>query len=298
MDTVYISNMPETNYFLGISLNIVASILLPMFIFSLGYLIKWFSGKLIENKRLKTLESYIYLQLGLLLQDVKTATNNLNEFIVKLKERKQQHYMVSRQIAFHASNILKITHSDLYKIFIQRKKGEEMANIRVFDNMDRAVHNVYESFISFEKHFLEMISFLKIYQQDWATNIEKIYRILERIAVFNQQRRISKAKDPLAASLDNWFFNLQQTKNNDLFFIIDNYLDLLINICNNYSNDPRILDISEGIIGCRTAYNNIVSIKNLYINLFNHYFKNYQTATEVIPTGIKRFKKLENKWYI
>ena len=295
MDTIYLMNPVENESVLGISIDIFAVIFIPLFIFFLGYLFNHIRDVRKENKRLRILEEYIYLQLSELDKDLKKDIEGLTKLVNQIKEDKQQNFTCEGSIDVHIDNVLMLDNTDLYKIFIYGRKEEPEVKLKAFDNIVKNIHSVKSIHNELPNQFLNgFMKDTKRFWKDWSDNMERIRKCFEYFVTQSKISGLSRDDDNFLREFDEVLHSLQVGENYDMFYVKKNYMDKFRELCNRHRNDPRVNVLSNAIVGCTCAYQNYESLRKLFLDLFeNHYLRVYKDAKETINNETMKFKKMK-----
>jgi|WetSurMetagenome_2_1015567.scaffolds.fasta_scaffold151754_2 hypothetical protein len=292
MDTISVNILNKDLSFFGIPIYIIVSAIIPVFVFILGYLINRWNENNKENKRLRILENYIFLQIEELIKDITKYNHSFSEFLSKVKVEKQDNYIVNAFNQLHVENILRLDKNDIYKIFIFGRKVEDNKKLTYFSVLDNYFHSIKVNIEAFKEDFDYFIICLKNYSSQWNEKIDIIRAHFEKHATTLQ---IPRNKDPFIIEFDELMAHWQEIGNFDLFFVAQNLLEKFSILCNNYKKDERVIILSNAIVGCRKSYANVISLKQLYIGLFESYYSINKSIEEKLPKLISEFKLLKRK---
>ena len=297
MDTIYLMNPVESESVLGISVDIFAVIFIPLFIFFIGYLFNHIRDVRKENKRLRILEEYIYLQLSELDKDLKKDIEGLTKLVNQIKEDKQQNFTCEGSIDVHIDNVLMLDNTDLYKIFIYGRKEEPEVKLKAFDNIVKNIHSVKSIHNELPNQFLNgFMKDTKRFWKDWSDNMNIIRECIEHNIIQNILAGIGRTDDDFLKEFDEIFNTLQKGKNYDMFFVVKNYVEKFRILCSKHRNDPRVNKLSNALASCYSAYQNYENLRKLFLDLFeNHYIRVYKEAKETINNETMKFKKMKMK---
>jgi len=129
-------------FFLTVSDDAIFATFTTLFILAIGYLINRYNEHRKEVKRLNDLEEYFYALFELLKQPINKQIHNLKEMADNIDDKKKNQFECKLDVGFDASNLLKIAHSDLYKIFMVRKIGEVRIKTEHFTNMTNTLNYI------------------------------------------------------------------------------------------------------------------------------------------------------------
>jgi hypothetical protein len=292
MDTISVNILNKDLSFLGIPIYIIVSAFIPVFVFILGYLINRWNENRKENRRLRILEEYIFLQIDNLIEDLKKYNSSFLNFLNKVKEEKQQDYIVDKLNQLHVENILKINKNDTYKIFIYGRKIEDNKKLLYFSSLDNYFHSIKTTTELFNRYFDNFMIKLSDNTVQWSENIDIIRAHFEKCVI---QLHKNRSEDPFIVEFDELMSEWQKEQNFDLFYVAQNLLEKFSILCNKYNKDERVIILSNAIVGCRKSYANVISLKQFYIGLFDSYYSINKSIEEKLPLLFSEFKSLKKK---
>ncbi len=197
------------------------------------------------EKKYVELEEYYIEMLNALDDPLKEQIEALKKYIKVIKEERVTDYEMAVSTSLQLEKIERINHSDLYKIFITRRKGDKDKKIKAFINLDKAL-----SLIKFfkDRRLTDFATFnakFDDFQKYWRENIGEIQRLFESNLTYNQVHNIPPEEDPFLMKFDKIVINWHKKEDDpnvenirDPYFLLKEYVFPLRDLCSDLP-DPR-----------------------------------------------------------
>ena len=254
---------------LGISVDTIFTTFITIFIFIIGYVI----NKCIENKkekaRLNKLRDYYIYLVKTYLSPIDDFIRSLSELIESISstEHTNIHFTGGKDLYF--DKIINISHQDLYTIFVQNISNSEDVKYEHFNNFVNSFEYLKVVTKNTKDEFFKYHDNLNRFIKQWDVNINQLGRYFETMMHHIRANNIDPTTDQLFHQMDlliSRWIKIENFRNLDI--AMENYLNPLNELCNQYQNDSRVLIITPLVVNCFSAYKNILNIKQFYSDVF------------------------------
>jgi hypothetical protein len=258
---------PDNNQL--IELSDIVKIGVSVLLFFAGIYFNKLTENLKERRRLKIIEKYFIQLLKLLDFQVKYQIISLDKYLAQIKNPDCAEMILQRAPGKNIEHIRRINHEDIYKIFIERKKGkiEDKTELlqkafQIVDYYDEVFVNIYlavdKSFSEFEK-----------YREFWNNSHKETMNLYNKFVGENHLKNINKEQDPflrgISEIIENFrksFFQKEGLKS--LRIGHDNLVLPLKSYITEHSNDIRASYLIAGVENSIHAYYETLTLRYIH----------------------------------
>ncbi|PKP21638.1 MAG: hypothetical protein CVU05_06340 [Bacteroidetes bacterium HGW-Bacteroidetes-21] len=280
------SELLKTPEFLGIS-QLVWTIIIPLLILTLTFLIQWYVKKCINYRRLKLNQEYLCTWSERINKSIKFQMKSYDDIIEKAlcSIDTNNYYMQINTIDFDKVYIIKDV--EYLELFVQERKGKKETNIENYLNYFHNLKNLSGLFENSKEFYKKWYQSNYDLNKRWGVGIEKfigIYNQLVPILISNTPDELVQYFGSLMKSAD--FFSSEKTK----VEIKNKLLDPLESFISKYSHecpvDRRIHIFIEAFHLCDSAYREIEQNNELYKSEFERIRKDFEKCNNAIVNAI------------
>src|ERR1035437_913963 len=117
----------------GLSIDpVVFTVLTPIFILFLGYLLNKGNEKKKEKNKLHDIRLYFYSQVESILNAVPKQKENVDDFTNKLKEEKIQNFAFILLVDFQIKHLSDLPKTDLFSVIVSKEKKTREKRLSLF----------------------------------------------------------------------------------------------------------------------------------------------------------------------
>ncbi len=278
-------------FFICVSRDAIFTTFATIFIFIIGYLLNRLNEYRKEIKRLNDLEEYFYSLFELLKQPINNQIVNLKEMADNIDDKKKNQFPCKLNVDFDASNLLKITHSDLHKIFVVRKKGEIGTKTERFANMTNALNyinflkeNIVVDYQNYNNSFNQYVKL-------WTEACQSIITRYDTFCHFNKKDKTPLSNDKFLYDLDKLIFNWSQYEDSKNIYVTqEQFIIPLKGLCKQHHQDERANTILQLVVAANTAFDSIESTKKIYRDQYKENAATLKSKFESFESAIKYFR--------
>ena len=254
---------------LGISVDTIFTTFITIFIFIIGYVInKYVENKKEKNRLNKLRDYYIYL-VKQYLKPIENFIKSLDELIESISSTQyiNIHFTGGKDLYF--DKILNISHQDLYIIFVQNISKPEEEKYMHFNNFVNSFEYLKVVTKNTKEEFYKYHDNLNRFIKHWDENINQLGRYFESMMQQIKANNIDPITDNFFHQMDilrSRWVKLENFRNINI--AMNNYLNPLNELCDQYPSDSRVLIITPLVANCSSAHKNILNIKQFYSDVF------------------------------
>ena len=251
-------------------LNILASIAtglisawIAIYIFRRGVKIEKLRELEKEDERLRDLEEYIKANISLLSRPIDKQVESYLRFTKKLKSKVEQDYDPEEITSLHTKNLKRIDHTDFYKIFVTRKKGELQKRVELFQYLSADIDFIDTSLKSFRGTLKYFKGKYELYISLWNRNMTKINELKNFINVDVEIAKTVPEQDPFYITMNKIFKEFPKKKDyTEPDVAIIEFIEPLRKLCDNQVADRRAVLMSNLSMKCFYAHQNLTALKH------------------------------------
>jgi len=275
----------------GISIDVIFTTVITISIFIFGYLLNRLYDYRKEIKRLNELEEYFYSLFELLKQPINKQIKNLKEMADNIEDKKKNQFGCKLDVDFDASNLLNITHSDLHKIFVVRKKGGVETKTEHFSSMANTLNyinflreNIFVDYQNYNNSFNQ-------YAKIWTESCQSIITRYDTFCHINKKEKTPLSNDNFLYDLDRLIFNWNQYEDSKNIYVTQEYFIIpLKKLCKQHHQDERANTILQLVVAAKTSFESIESTKNIYIDQYKENAATLKSKFESFESAVKYFR--------
>lgn len=263
-DTLIFLNSVK-DFFLGISIDVYALILIPTAIFIAGNIIQIYRENSKETNRIDVLRKYILIQYEELIKDLENSLGNISNFMQQFNKAIFQNLTLKTLPFLHYKNIINLDQTDKYKVFISGKMGSDEKKIKLFDSLEKKIYAIDQLHMLLNQEFKNYMFKINTYNDEWGKNVQQIEICYREFVQLNKSKNIPPNQDPFLNEFDLILYNwTQKDSNRDIQCVLDLIINPLHDLCNKYKMDQRREIIINNIIGCLNAYDNMINLRSFF----------------------------------
>lgn len=268
---------PSPKSFLGISIDTLWTILIPILIFFLGVLFKLFYDWKKERSRLILLRKHILYRLRNLVKPFEQRIKYLDNTANKIQKGLVGNLHHTLFVRLNVEELKNIPRIDLFKLFVQYNNGEIEKNDEHYSNI---VHTL--SFLDTQKEYVgnDLDGLLKKYERDKIA-LEKytnnIFRIHDKDIAIIRQKEGDISKDEYMFKFEkiaNKF--MKQDDPGELYTTLSYLLDPIEKLCKENLNDERAIPVLENVVYAKLKVDRLIELRIIY----SRYFNDHKTTHE------------------
>ncbi|HMT73285.1 MAG TPA: hypothetical protein PKA77_04415 [Chitinophagaceae bacterium] len=268
MKEIILTQKDVKNTLLGISYDTIFTVLTTILIFILGYVIAKRIESRKERKRLLELEKYFLKNLEMLEKPVELQIKSLINTSKRLKNKREESLIVDDIIGLSGSFLNDTDNKDLYKIFVNNKKGD----IQVKTELYRKLRASLDYIIAVKKGFLrDSLAYMKKsegFSNKYKRNIKIVNDLLDDLIYERIKEKSHPENFPalykIARIRTTWMDSSQTEDKLDLFYSFTNFIKPVQEICKISQNDEIVGQIIKPVMECVYEYHNIVELRYFY----------------------------------
>lgn len=245
-----------------------------------------------ETKRLAELKKYYCTLLHLIEEPLNQQRIAFIKFAKTLKEKKDQDYGLRMITSFNLENIKKVSHSDLYKIFVDNGKGDIENKTKKFQKLQASIDLLFSINSSYQDAFKDFLKKFEKHQLEWDLNLGIIGNIFDSMMVVAKNYKTRPNDDPFFYGFDKLVFSWTQLEKEGINYKDRNiayecYVLKLKELCKKYDSDLRIPDLIKFIMNCIYTYNDLEHLKYFYRKYFIESARKLNTARYSINSALQ-----------
>ncbi len=290
MDTLLVKTISDDSLLWGISSNTIFTVIITITIFFLGFIINRLFENNKESKRQKHIKAFFLLYIESFL---KPMQNQIDEFE---KTRNLIQDLNSAKIGFRQVTDLKIeknifSHSDLFKVFVEKYNKDQKLNMNHLLNILRAMSSIDVQLERVKVSFYKFLDDLRRYENKWNENLNLVFRKFDRFFSVDLNNNIALDDDTFLVGFKRILKKWQDKKDKDQLSVSKECIvDPLNEYCKNNIKDERALEIIPLLVNCDDAFLNITTARKIYTGVFNSEFKSLKENKILLEDALKNFK--------
>lgn len=249
---------------LKISDDILAVILITLFVFIVGGMGRWLYAYVQKIYKKRGIKHLVGISVQFMDEEISTQLGHLLTFIEVLKNKNLKDISFTVTYPYQIKTILTIPHNDLYMTY---KK-----NSAQYNNLITNIHLISAIFDELKKLYYETIDALTGYQEDWHKSNIQFVQMYDKYAIKAQNN------DALFNSIRTLYVDWMNYGNTrDLVRALKFFNDFIVN-CKKHLPDDRALSFIHLANDISNIIKNYQSKTVFYSETFNDY-KNTLTQT-------------------
>ncbi|MBD2766688.1 hypothetical protein IC235_02140 [Hymenobacter sp. BT664] len=145
--------------------------LIPVLLFFAGILFNRLLERIRERKRLNDLEEYFITVCQLVNNAANRQVKAILETAKVIKQFKAKNFMIPQVPAFNLDEILAISKTDLYKIFVRNRNGKPIDNIQKFHNLINCIHFYHSAIKTIARTDDETLKIVSSFREKWNSSL-------------------------------------------------------------------------------------------------------------------------------
>ncbi len=295
MDTTQIIESQATllqRTFLGVSIDAIFTTFTAILVFVIGFILNRLYETYKENKRLDELENYFYSLIKSLMGPIEKQTEMFKKLSESIADKEEQTFAFNQATGLYFDNITNISHLDLYKIFITRRKLSSKDKMAHFQNIFDSIEFVRFQMKVTQRNFWEFFQDYRRYEQEWDKNGDAILRFFDSVASEAKAAGVKPSQDPFLKEMDVIIHSWSKRENSKNIYVAkEHLLDPLKQHCAKENQDPRSRTLMPIIVQAKYAFNNINQAKELYSKYFQEESNNLRNQKELIQKALEFFRQ-------
>ena len=280
---------------LGVSVDTLVSALIAaavaIIVLIAGYLLNKRHENDKEKNRLQELEKYFFILLNSLIKPIEKQIEIYRSLATQIASREHQDFVFRESHELFLDNIQNISNLDLYKIFITKKQAAHDEKATHFNDIFDAIEFIRLQKERTKKNFTQFVNEYGEYEKQWNSDADSILRYFDAFRSYNESHGIPPSKDAFLADLDKITYKWSQTENCENMHIAKEVLvDPIKQHCQKSISDQRSVVLLPVIVEANYAFNNLVSLKETYSELFCGEAKKLEENKELLVKATLFFK--------
>lgn len=273
-----------------VSIDNLLTILVTITLFFLGYRFSRRLDEKKENERLKNLERYFNVLIGVLHEPLTSQAEKLEKYSKQIVENKQQNLVLPYLPSFNLTQLKSINNQDLFEIFASKKIGTIQDRVKDFQIiLDKIEYfdQVKQSLVRDMEHLDERLS---KYSSTYGENIGIISKFLDNQASDLYAKNTDLTQDKFMYRIhlikEEWMKN---DRFPDIYISCPNFIEKLHLLCQDTPGDKRADFVLEHTMDCILAFQNYVHAKKFYSETFARYSKEMLEGWDKLSAIMKKY---------
>ncbi len=238
-----------------------------------------------EWKRLKDTKKYVLFIIKETLIPLRKKIDGLETLIESMKYIDSTDFPLFQYVTYYLENFDKMSHKDLYKIFVQKKwwlsKKVKMSN---FKKLNTSIGFLLKYNSIEDRNMTKFNSDRRQYSKYYQINADKILRFFDSYKSKNIQQNKTASEDPFLIEFIKIVKDWHENENHNTFSISKKLLiEPLNSLCIKYLLNDRAMEILPLTINCDYALTDI-------INLHIKHHSSLLNALETIKARVEDIK--------
>ena len=244
-----------------------------------------------EWKRLKDTKKYVLFIVNETLTPLRKKIDGLETLIKGIKDIDSTDFPLFQYITYYLENFDKISHNDLYKIFVQKKwwwsKKEKMSN---FKKLNTSIGFLLKYNSIEDRNMTKFTSDRRRYEKNYHSNVDKILRLHDVYISKNIQNDVTKSDDPFLITFNKIVKDWQKKENFNKFSASKKlFIDPLNSLCIKYPSNDRSMEILPLTIYCDYALIDIMNLHSVHYSSLSNALGTIKRRVEDIELFIKYY---------
>ncbi len=280
-DTISSLNISD-NKLWGISNDALASTLITIVIFLLGLTAKYIYDYRKNYKRLKNISYYFKSNIPNILRTATKAIDSLKDINIQLLDKRDSDLFFKDDSTVSFDFFNKISHVDLFEVFLR------FSNLKTKEDIINRFNTISNEIKSLEyliKHgkdtFLKMYEFISQYSTNCNNSMKQIANLINEFKKINLETKRDSNNDFFLREVIGVVLSLNSQINpKDSHYQYEYFIIPLKDLCNKYSQEPRVADLIKPIMEFKYYYESRERTKELMIKAFKNNIELLETIVK------------------
>jgi len=221
-------------------------------------------------KRLNEIEEYFKVVIEALDEPLQQQSILLSNFSERIREKRLSNQVLGLIPEIKIDNAENIGHADLYKIFVNIRKGDRATKLKEFLRLQKALSFIKDYKNSMPKFYGEFNKKRNETHDFWNENIGEIGTFYDKFLIENSvitsPHIVNDSFMKRFRELNsNWQSLIDDENNiNDPYIVLKHFIDLLYEFCQENTDPAKILELMPWIVNCKTAIMEFDNLKDTY----------------------------------
>lgn len=295
MDSARVSYSIWQNVF-GVSNDTAFQTIVPTIItisiFILGILLERLIESSKENKNIKTIREYVFLQVNVLKVATKLQINNLQKFISQLTQDQVTDYEFELKVDFDTKHIVDIKTNELFKILVLKSRGIQQLSLEDFNSLIKQLDLIGGLRESFKYSFKYTHEKLNEYQDRWNESVDKIGQLHDQWLTEFGLEGIDPLIDPFLKEFIKIYHTWAKIENRvDMYIAVKHLIEPVLDNARKLQPNSFAEQLLRPLLHSLNAYNNHKKLRELKIQEFEQYKSQLQNIEKELDRIYKTYSK-------
>lgn len=289
---ILVVNSKNIISFFGLPIDpIVFTVLTPIIILFVGYLLNKENEKKKEKNKLHDIRLYFYSQVESLLNVIPKQKTKVDEYINKLKEEKIQNLEFSLLVDFQIKHLLDLPKTDLFTVIVSKERKTKEKRLALFWKCQQSFDLVDWYSKNFKDRFDYVFTKCSEYERRWNEAFTFVAKFHDRWITDVAYKNIDIKSDPFL----NGFWELYHAwaksgASRDMYIVEQKLIDPLIQHCKDTQPNYYGLYLLEELLACKAAVENHRNLRNIAVDEFGKNSKNIDVIFNDLTTALNELK--------
>lgn len=269
MDTIFVSNFPESKSIYGVSIDTVFTVSITLFIFILGLIL----NRLIENakkmKHLREVKEFFLTSLTHLLAPMQRQSDSLKACAAQIASDVHQDFTLQETAELYVDPLKSVSQFDVFNALMRGSKKKRPERAKRFNSIVTVLEFIRLQKERTAQHFSDFILAHRRYLQQWNESADGIQRQFYLLLTHARANNIKATDDPFLAGLDKIVHAWSQLPDRRHFTIArTSLLEPIREHCLAHRDDLRTMMFLPLVLNSFNAHDNMKHLKSLYSDSF------------------------------
>lgn len=253
-----------------------------------------------RQKKYVELEEYFIQVLMSIQEPLEKQAVNYERFGSELMEDRVHDFRLEIVTAIRIENIEVIDSTDLYKIFVSKRKGIVEEKIQLYNELQNSINYIRLVKSKEEGKFEKLLERYRTHEKDWQDAIVAIHRFYDEALMQANRDNITRTDDPFFEAWHQVIQSWSEQRNNpaidnirDPYFMIDSYVKPLLQLCNRHKDDIRCDKLVPVLTRCLSAQKNMDHVRKLHGASYLRKAEKMRENTELLYNSLDKLKEIE-----
>lgn len=274
----------------SISADTIFTVIVSLSVFIVGILLKWGYDWYKERNSLSVLQKYYLSSLSSLIPPLLKRIGNLRLNSREIKSEESRVVYYHHEVGLFMGQLQNLDSTDLFKIFVQRKRRKRRDNTLHYRNIQHAIEFIETQKKVVEKDVNDFVSKTNRHVDKWLHNTNGIFRLFDEYKSHNMRNKIPPSQDLFLKGMDRLIFAWTKKKDRVRYNImIKRLIEPLMRLCNKYIDDERVTQIIPKIVEAKRSAEHIVNVREVYFKQFRDHAMNHIRWCRILCEAINYF---------